>query len=89
MRAASTIWEPDATGAPLQRSFGFCESNALLGPLAPSALAGEEDKLLLHAFNRGVPAIAEPIIAIPSRPKDASPPSWACIRLTLFIRANM
>jgi len=63
------IWEPDASGAQLQRSSGFCESNGLLGPLAPSALEGEEYNLLLRAFNRGVPAVAEPMIAIPVAPE--------------------
>jgi hypothetical protein len=53
----------------LQRSSGFSETDGVLGPLAPSAFDGEASKLLARAWTTGVPAVAEPMIAIPVAPQ--------------------
>ncbi len=63
------IWEPDAGGARLHRSFGFSEAAGVLGAADPSATDGEASGPLRQAFATGRPSVAEPMIAIPVAPQ--------------------
>jgi hypothetical protein len=62
------IWELDVTGSQLLRSFGFSEAEGRLG-VAASPIAGPNAGPLGKAFTTGVPAVAEPMIAIPVSPR--------------------
>lgn len=63
------IWEPDASGTRLQRSLGFSEvkDSAEAPPTTP--IEGDGAGVLGRAFRTGVPAEAEPMIAIPVAPQ--------------------
>ncbi len=63
------IWEPDASGTRLARRFGFSEADGLLGDSEIVVLAEDEANPLGRAFTSGVPAVAEPMIAIPVAPE--------------------
>lgn len=62
-------WELDASGAALRRSPGFAEATA--SPPAPETipLRGPQAGPIARAFTTGVPAVAEPMIAIPVAPQ--------------------
>jgi hypothetical protein len=62
------IWELDVTGSQLLRSFGFSEIEGRLG-VAASPIAGQNAGALGKAFTSGVPAVTEPMIAIPVAPQ--------------------
>jgi hypothetical protein len=62
------IWELDVTGSQLLRSFGFSEVEGRLG-VAASPIAGQNAGALGKAFTSGVPAVTEPMIAIPVAPQ--------------------
>ncbi len=63
------VWEPDATGTRLARGFGFSEADGLLGDSEILVLADGETNPLARAFASGVPAVVEPMIAIPVAPQ--------------------
>ena len=62
-------WEPDASGTRLARRFGFSEADGLLGDSEIVVPAEDEANPLGRAFTSGVPAVAEPMIAIPVAPE--------------------
>ena len=62
------IWEPDAGGARLHRSFGFSEADGVLAA-DTSATDAEASGPLRQAFATGRPSVAEPMIAIPVAPQ--------------------
>ena len=61
------IWEPDAAGTHLNRTCGFSETEGELAQ-TPAIAVGEAGGPVAEAFRRGVPAVAEPMIAIPVAP---------------------
>ena len=66
------VWEPDASGARLQRSFGFAEGDEALSPVDSVALAGDSSSPIAKAYATGVPAMSaatEQLIAIPVAPQ--------------------
>ncbi len=63
------VWEPDAGGTQLARSFGFSEADGLLGESDILAISDDASNPLGRAFMTGVPAVAEPMIAIPVAPQ--------------------
>ena len=63
------IWEPDVTGTQLVRSFGFSETEGMLGESEIVAASEDASNALGRAFATGVPAVAAPMIAIPVAPE--------------------
>ncbi|MDB5826737.1 MAG: hypothetical protein JWQ73_957 [Variovorax sp.] len=63
------IWEPDVTGTQLLRSFGFSEAEGALGESEIIDASEDAPNALGRAFATGVPAVAEPMIAIPVAPE--------------------
>ncbi len=62
-------WEPDATGSRLMRTLGFSETQGTSGATEGVNLTGETANPLAQAFLTGVPAVAEPMVAIPVAPR--------------------
>ena len=62
-------WEPDASGAALRRSPVFAEGTASLSAPETLALSLPQAGPIVRAFTTGVPAVAEPMIAIPVAPQ--------------------
>ncbi|GAC1354696.1 MAG: GAF domain-containing protein [Variovorax sp.] len=61
------IWEPDEARAQLHRTYGFSDPDGELAQ-TPSIALGEAGGPVGQAFRRGVPSVAEPMIAIPVAP---------------------
>ena len=61
------IWEPDESGGHLNRSYGFSEPEGELA-LTPAIAVAQAGGPVAQAFRSGVPAVAEPMIAIPVAP---------------------
>ncbi|MDM0113306.1 GAF domain-containing protein [Variovorax sp. J22R133] len=64
-------WEPDADGTRLRRSLGFSEASAAIEVPETIALAVDAPGTpgaIARAFSSGIPAVAEPMIAIPVAP---------------------
>lgn len=60
-------WEPDADGVSLRRTLGFSEIQGTSS--APDVVAMADGGPVARAFATGVPAVAEPMIAIPVAPQ--------------------
>ncbi|MDM0059480.1 GAF domain-containing protein [Variovorax fucosicus] len=63
------IWEPDASGTKLVRSFGFSEADGVLGASETVDVGGDAANPLGQAFATGRPSVLEPMIAIPVAPQ--------------------
>ena len=61
------IWEPDEARAQLLRTYGFSHTDGELAE-TPTIAIGEAGGPVGQAFHRGVPSVAEPMIAIPVAP---------------------
>ena len=64
------IWQPDASGAQLQRSLGFSEADGVLSAPETTAIGGASPGPLGQAFSSGRPSVVEPMIAIPVAPQS-------------------
>lgn len=62
-------WELDAAGTKLMRTLGFSEAQGTSDTAPSMDLAGNSNHPLVQAFTTGVPAVAEPMIAIPVAPQ--------------------
>ena len=62
-------WELDATGFALRRSPGFADPTASPAASETIPLSGPQAGPIALAFRTGVPAVAEPMIAIPVAPQ--------------------
>ena len=62
-------WELDASGAALRRSPGFADATAAPMLTETISLSGPQPGPIARAFTTGVPAVAEPMIAIPVAPQ--------------------
>ncbi|RZI77334.1 MAG: GAF domain-containing protein [Variovorax sp.] len=60
-------WEPDASGTALRRTLGFSETQGTSS--TPDTVPLADGGPLARAFATGVPAVAEPMIAIPVAPQ--------------------
>lgn len=63
------IWQPDASGAHLQRSLGFSEADGVLSAPETLAIGDASPGPLGRAFSSGRPSAVEPMIAIPIAPQ--------------------
>ncbi len=62
-------WEPDDTGTHLRRSLGFSEASGALEDAPTTPISGDGAGVIGAAFTSGVPAVSEPMIAIPVAPQ--------------------
>lgn len=63
------IWEADGEGGALQRALSFAEGQGAAAEAAGISLTEQSSHPLVKAFRSGVPAVAEPMVAIPVAPQ--------------------
>lgn len=63
------IWEKDESGDLLLRKLNFSEDQDTSGSAEGISLTGQSSHPLVQAFRSGVPAVAEPMVAIPVAPQ--------------------